>query len=51
MSESRKHVEALIKKAAGHHSADEAMKFAQAALNSANALCGLERWKRESGDT
>ncbi len=35
------HVETLIKKAAEVASADEAMKFAQAACNAANAMCAL----------
>lgn len=34
-------VEVLIKKASDARSADEAMKFAQAALNAANAMCSL----------
>jgi hypothetical protein len=37
MSEQCKHVESLIKKAAESEKADDAMKFAQAALNAANA--------------
>lgn len=36
-----KHVEAMIKKAAEAEDHDAAMKFAQAALNAANALCAL----------
>ena len=36
-----KHVEALIKKAAEVASASEAMQFAQAACNAANAMCAL----------
>lgn len=35
------HVETLIKKAADAKSADDAMKFSQAACNAANALCAL----------
>jgi hypothetical protein len=35
------HVEAMIKKAGQAAKADEAMKFSQAALNAANALCSL----------
>lgn len=42
MSDSKAHVEALIKKAAATHTSDEAMKFAQAALNAANAMCSLK---------
>lgn len=37
-----KHVEALIKKAAEAASADSAMRFSQAALNAANAMCSLK---------
>ena len=36
-----KHVETLVKKASEATSADEAMKFAQAAYNAANAMCAL----------
>jgi hypothetical protein len=35
------HVEALIKKAAEQQDAGDAMKFSQAALNAANAMCSL----------
>ena len=35
------HVESLIKKAATAVTADEAMKFSQAATNAANAMCAL----------
>lgn len=35
----KKHVEALITKAAEALKADDAMKFSQAALNAANAMC------------
>jgi hypothetical protein len=38
---SKESVEALIKRAAQENSADQAMKFAQAALNAANAMCSL----------
>lgn len=34
-------VDSLILKAAQAEKADEAMKFAQAALNAANAMCSL----------
>ena len=36
-----KQVETLIKKAADTAEADQAMKFAQAACNAANAICAL----------
>ena len=42
-----KNVEKLIQKAADVASADEAMKFAQAACNAANAMCSLNVAKRE----
>jgi hypothetical protein len=37
----RQHVETLIKKAAEAEDSADAMRFAQAALNAANALLGL----------
>lgn len=37
-----KHVETLIAAASKAARADDAMKFAQAALNAANALCSLK---------
>ena len=36
-----KHVETLIKKAADAKDAAQAMQFAQAACNAANAMCSL----------
>ena len=42
-----KQVEALIKKAAEAEKSDDAMKFAQAACNAANAMCGLVGAKRD----
>lgn len=41
MDEGKKQVLALIDKAAKESDANEAMKFAQAALNAANALLGI----------
>lgn len=41
MSDARKQVEGMIAKAASAEKADDAMKFAQAALNATNALMGL----------
>jgi hypothetical protein len=41
MSDLKKHIEILVKKAAEAHDSADAMRFAQAALNAANALCGL----------
>lgn len=41
MSEAKKQVQTLIKKASEADKADDAMKFAQAALNAANAMCSL----------
>jgi hypothetical protein len=40
------HVEQLIQKAAAAEKADEAMKFAQAACNAANALVALSNIKK-----
>lgn len=40
-----KHVEALIKKAAEQNDAAQAMQFAQAACNAANAMCALKTEK------
>ena len=37
----KKHVEKMIEKAAKSEKADEAMKFSQAAVNAANAMCAL----------
>ena len=37
-----KHVQDLIAKAAKSDKADDALKFSQAACNSANALCALK---------
>lgn len=42
MSDPKTHVEALISKAAAQDRPDDAMKFAQAALNAANAMCALK---------
>lgn len=36
------HVESMIKKAGEAAKADDAMKFSQAALNAANAMCSLQ---------
>lgn len=45
MTDLAMNVEELIKKAAAADNADGAMKFAQAALNAANAMCSLETSK------
>ena len=42
-----KHIEAMIKKAAEAKDAAQAMQFAQAACNAANAMCSLNVAKRE----
>lgn len=42
MSDLKSNVEAMIKKAAESTKADDAMKFSQAALNAANAMCSLQ---------
>jgi hypothetical protein len=41
MTELKKKIETLIEKAASARTADEAMKYSQAALNGANALCSM----------
>lgn len=48
MSTEAKHVETLIEKAAKAETADEAMRFSQAACNAANAMCALGAAKRDS---
>ena len=50
MDEQRKQIETLIKKAAEADDANDAMKFAQAATNAANAMCALQtalQWVKE----
>jgi hypothetical protein len=42
MTDQRQQVETMIKKASETDKADDAMKFSQAALNAANAMCSLE---------
>jgi len=42
MTEMKTNVETLIKKASEAAEPDHAMKFAQAALNAANAMCCLK---------
>ncbi|WP_160300684.1 hypothetical protein [Bradyrhizobium japonicum] len=42
MSDSKSQVEAMIAKAAAAEKPDDAMKFSQAALNAANAMCSLK---------
>ncbi len=42
MTDAKMQVEAMIKKAAESDKADDAMKFSQAALNAANAMCSLK---------
>ena len=50
MSDLRKHVEKMIESAAESSKADEAMKFSQAALNAANAMCSLNAAKADDAD-
>lgn len=45
MSESIKHIEELIQKAAAAKDSGDAMRFSQAAVNAANALCALKSVK------
>jgi hypothetical protein len=42
MTELKTQVEAMIKKAGESTKPDDAMKFSQAALNAANAICSLD---------
>lgn len=42
MTDAQKQVEEMIKKASESAKADDAMKFSQAALNAANAMCSLK---------
>lgn len=48
MSDMEKHVEAMIKKAADAADSGDAMRFAQAALNAANAVIGLTDLKKRN---
>ena len=45
MDDMKKHIEALIGRAAAADKSDDAMKFSQAAVNAANALCALHNAK------
>lgn len=47
MSNMRKTIESLINKSAEAEKSDDAMKFAQAALNAANAVIGMDSSERE----
>ena len=42
MTDTTKHVETLIGKAAEAEKSDDAMRFSQAACNAANAMCALK---------
>lgn len=42
MSDTKKHVEALIEKAAKAEDSGDAMRFSQAAVNAANAMCAAQ---------
>lgn len=42
MSEMKNHVETLIDKSAKSQDSGDAMRFAQAALNAANAMCAAQ---------
>lgn len=42
MSDMKEHVEKMIEKASKADDAGEAMKFSQAAVNAANAMCALK---------
>ena len=41
MTDQKQHIESLIAKAADAKDSNDAMRYAQAALNAANALCSL----------
>ena len=45
MDTEEKHIKAMIAKAGGTKYSDDALKFAQAAFNAANAMCSLETAK------
>lgn len=42
MTEMKKHVEALIEKSAKANDSGDAMRFSQAAVNAANAMCACQ---------
>lgn len=45
MTDMQKHVETMIEKAGNSEKPDDAMKFSQAAVNAANAMCCLASLK------
>lgn len=47
MTELKTQIEALIKKAGESDKPDDAMKFSQAALNAANAMCSLDHFNKK----
>ncbi len=47
MSDMKQQVEAMIKKAGESPTPEDAMKYAQAALNAANAMCCLASLKNQ----
>lgn len=42
MSDLRKHAESMIEKAGKAEKSEDALRFSQAALNAANAMCALK---------
>lgn len=46
MTENAKHVKSLIAKSAQADKSEDAMRYSQAALNAANALCSLTSLKK-----
>ncbi|MFK4647173.1 hypothetical protein ABIF96_005747 [Bradyrhizobium ottawaense] len=46
MTDLKKHVEEMIKKAGETTDSGDALKFSQAALNAANAMCSLQTASR-----
>lgn len=51
MIELKKHVETLIARAANAPRSEEAMRFSQAALNAANAMCSLKTFRWDPAPT
>lgn len=47
MTELKTQVEAMIKRAGESTKPDDAMKFSQAALNAANAMCSLKAVEKQ----
>jgi len=48
MTEMKKHVETMVKQAVEAKDSGDAMRFSQAALNAANAMCALGTAERSN---